>query len=266
MSITTMVGGALGKANQNANLRRGAIIHLSVRVWWSLVLVFAISICTAPGAWASTVSPTELTFQTVEGAGNPPSQTVTVFKPNKHNTKWTASGDAGWITVSPGGGTITNSAQISVGVKTTGLAAGTYTATISIQVERSGNSSVPVTLMVVPATTTSLSTTTTPTSTTTVTPTVTTSPSTTTSTSTSTSANSTASLSWNSDTSSNVTGYKVYVGNAPGQYGSSINVGNVTSYVVSNLTFGNTYYFVVTAYGSGGAESPPSNEVSKSIY
>jgi len=63
-----------------------------------------------------------------------------------------------------------------------------------------------------------------------------------------------------------VAGYNVYVGTASGVYGPPINVGNVTSYVVNNLVRGNTYYYVVTGYNTSGIESPPSNEVSKSIY
>ena len=77
----------------------------------------------------------------------------------------------------------------------------------------------------------------------------------------------TASLSWSPPTTSTgVAGYNVYMGTASGVYGAPINVGNVTSYVVNNLVIGNTHYFVVKDYNSSGVESPPSNEVSKSIY
>lgn len=67
-------------------------------------------------------------------------------------------------------------------------------------------------------------------------------------------------------TSTNLAGYKVYMGTASGLYGTPLDVGNVTSYVMSNLAIGNTYYFVVTSYNSSGSESLPSTEVSKSIY
>ena len=75
-----------------------------------------------------------------------------------------------------------------------------------------------------------------------------------------------ASLTWNPVTSTNLAGYKVYVGTASGRYGTPLDVGNVTGYVVNNLAVGNTYYFVVTSYNSSGGESLPSSEVSKSIY
>jgi hypothetical protein len=75
---------------------------------------------------------------------------------------------------------------------------------------------------------------------------------------------SSAILKWNAVTSTTVSGYKVYVGEAPRQYSRTINVGTVTSSTVSSLTVGRTYYFAVTAYNSSG-ESPPSAEVSKTI-
>lgn len=75
-----------------------------------------------------------------------------------------------------------------------------------------------------------------------------------------------ASLTWNPVTSTNLAGYKVYVGTASGVYGTPLDVGNVTAYTVNNLTIGTTYYFAVTSYNTTGKESAPSNEVSKSIY
>jgi hypothetical protein len=220
---------------------------LSPQLWCGIGLALAIGIWTSPEAWALTVSPTAVSFQAVQGATNPPSQSVNVSKPNNRTTSWAATDNATWLTVSPGVGTITSTAQVAVAVNTTGLAAGTYSATVTIKVDKGGSASIPVTLTVAPAPTTSSSTS---------------SSTTTTLTSTSTGAT----LSWNAATSTGLAGYKVYLGTASGVYGTSINVGNVTSYGVSNLAVGNTYYFVVTAYNTSGSESPPSNEVSKSIY
>jgi len=209
---------------------------LSLRLWWGIGLALAIGIWTSPEAWALNVSPTAMTFQAVQGATNPPSQTVNVSKSNNHQTTWTATDSAAWLALSPGVGNITSTAQIAVAVNTAGLAAGTYTTTVTIKVDRAGSASVPVTLTVVPAAT-SLS----------LSPT-------------------TATLSWSPVSTTNLAGYNVYVGTASGVYGPPINVGNVTSYVVPNLALGNTYYFTVTDYTSSGVESLPSNEVSKSIY
>lgn len=229
---------------QNLRFRRGATCALPLRFWCAIGFALWFGTWTGPNAWAVTVSPVSMSFQGVQGATNPPSQSITVSKGNKHQTNWTATDSAAWLTVSPGIGTITSTAQVAVGVNTAGLAAGTYTASITITLAKGGSASVPVTLTVAPAITTSSSSTTTVTGTST-----------------------TASLAWSPpSTSTGVAGYKVYIGTASGVYGSSINVGNVTSYVANNLAVGNTYYFAVTDYNSSGIESLPSNEVSKSIY
>ena len=124
---------------------------------------------------------------------------------------------------------MTTKAMLTVAVNISGLAAGTYNATITIKVAKA-TTTVPVTM------------------------TVTSPPSAT-----------TATLAWNSVTDPSLSGYNVKVGTASGFYSRTITVGNVTSYTVDSLTTGTTYYFSVTAYNSAG-ESPPSNEVSKSIY
>lgn len=230
-------------AYQDLTRRRAAVGALSLRLWCGIGLALAVGIWTSPEAWALNVSPTAMTFQVVQGATNPPSRTVTVSKSNNHQTDWTVTDSAPWLTVSPGTGSITSTAQFVVAVNATGLASGTYTAAVTIKVVRGGSASVPVTLTVAPA-----GTTTSP-----LTPTV-------------TGSGTVATLTWNPVTSTDLAGYKVYMGTASGIYGTPINAGNVTSYMVSNLTLGTTYYFVVTGYNSGGSESLPSNEVSKSIY
>jgi len=64
----------------------------------------------------------------------------------------------------------------------------------------------------------------------------------------------------------NLSGYRIYYGNAPGQFGSPITINNpgITTYVVENLQAG-TYYFVVTAVDSAGGESAASNSASKTV-
>jgi hypothetical protein len=58
-------------------------------------------------------------------------------------------------------------------------------------------------------------------------------------------------------------GYKVYCGNATGNYTIIKDVSDVTQYLLTNLfTTGVTYYCVITAYDSFGNESDYSNEVS----
>ena len=212
----------------------------------AVALAFGIEGYTATQAFAASASPAALSFQALQGGASPASQSVTVSKQNKKTTNWTASDSASWVAVSPASGSMTDTSQITVSVNTAGLAAGTYSATVAVTMYKGGSVSIPVSLTVAPSTTTNSSGTSTPTTTTTTT--------------------TTALLAWSPPANTSVAGYKVYVGKAPGVYGAPISVGNVTAYTVANLAVGYTYYFVVTDYNSSGAESLPSNEVSKSVY
>ena len=203
------------------------------------VSALLISLSILPDAWALTVAPTSLSFQAVQNGSNPPSQTVSLRKNNNRTVSLTSTDNAAWLSASPTTGTITNSAQISVTVNSAGLSAGSYTGTVTVTLSKGGSVSIPVALTVTPqATTTSVS----------------------------PSSTSTAALTWSPSTSTNVAGYKLYMGTSSGGYGSSVTVGNVTSYTMSNLGVGSTYYFAVTSFDSSGLESGFSNEVSKSIY
>ena len=68
-------------------------------------------------------------------------------------------------------------------------------------------------------------------------------------------------VSWDANTESDLSGYKVYYGTESGAYDKVVNVGNITSQKIENLTDGQTYYFVVTAYDASGNESSFSAEV-----
>ncbi len=57
-------------------------------------------------------------------------------------------------------------------------------------------------------------------------------------------------------------GYKIYYGTAPGTYGQLIDVGSVTTYTLVGLAQGQTYYIAATAYDTYNNESDFSNEVS----
>jgi fibronectin type III domain protein len=200
-------------------------------------VILAVGLAAMPEASALQVSPTTLTFQAVQGGTSPPSQIVNVFKSTNHLVSWhsSESGNATWVNVSPATGIIARSAQVSVSVNPAGLAVGTYATTVTFTATKGASVSLPVTFTVAAA-------------------------------SSSPPSSSAATLTWNPDTSTNLAGYKLYVGTASGVYSSSISLGNVTSYTVPNLLIGNTYYFAVTAYNNSGIESGFSNEVSKSIY
>lgn len=72
-------------------------------------------------------------------------------------------------------------------------------------------------------------------------------------------------VSWNANTESDLSGYRVYVGNATGNYTSCVDVGKATSYRIYNVTQGKTYYIALTAYDTSGNESGYSQEVRASI-
>jgi hypothetical protein len=59
-------------------------------------------------------------------------------------------------------------------------------------------------------------------------------------------------------------GFKVYWGTAPGEYSATVSVGNVTTYLVEHLSPG-TYYFAATAVNAEGTESAKSDEANATI-
>jgi len=63
----------------------------------------------------------------------------------------------------------------------------------------------------------------------------------------------------------NLSGYRIYYGNSPGNYSQSISLGaGLSTYVIDNLA-GGTWYFTMTALDSTGLESARTNPVSKTI-
>jgi len=68
-------------------------------------------------------------------------------------------------------------------------------------------------------------------------------------------------VSWNPNTEPDLAGYRLYVGEASGQYGEPVDVGNVTGHVMEiTPQHGATYYFALTAYDTSGNESGYSDE------
>lgn len=69
-------------------------------------------------------------------------------------------------------------------------------------------------------------------------------------------------LAWNPVSDSDLSGYRIYYGTAPGTYSTSIDAKNVTAFTVTGLDQATRYYFAVKAYDTGGLESLGySNEV-----
>lgn len=72
----------------------------------------------------------------------------------------------------------------------------------------------------------------------------------------------TMSIAWDPVTDSDLAGYKVYYGTAPGNYTMSKDVGNATSTTLTGLDPCTRYYVAVKAYDTGGLESASySNEI-----
>jgi hypothetical protein len=188
-------------------------------------------------ARALTADPGSLTFTAQQGK-DPASQTITVSKDNSRRVGWVSSDSANWLTVTPSSGQMTNGTQIAITVNSSALSAGTYSGTIRISAKKGGSVTIPVTLSIAGlqgTTSTQLTVT-------------------------------SATITWIANTEPDLAGYNIYVGMAPGVYGSPVAVGKTTSYVANNLLKGNTYYFAVSAFDASGNESALSNVVSKSIY
>jgi Fibronectin type III domain/Viral BACON domain len=180
------------------------------------------------------LNPTSLSFSGVQGGPPPLAKPVTVSNPTGGTLTWTLTETAAWLGLNiVSGTTTTETDSISASVSTSGLAAGSYSTVITVTAAGSSNSpkTIPVTLTVLPPTTSG-----------------------------------TATITWTANTETDLAGYNVYMGTQPGTYGGPMSVGNVTSYTVGNLTGGVTYYFSVTALDNAGNESLRSPEVSKTIY
>jgi len=93
-------------------------------------------------------SPLSLTFSATPGGTDPNSKTLSLWNAGGKTLNWTVAGSANWLTFSPSTGT--NTVNVQVGAHIAGMAAGTYTATLTIQAPGAGNSpqAVPVILNV----------------------------------------------------------------------------------------------------------------------
>lgn len=223
--------------HQTTQSRRPTRTAGPLRFWQVLGITILLCLGSAAEGLAFTTSKTSLTFHAVQGGPLPYSQVFYVYRNSSTAATLTVSDNVTWLWESPKTTSIIKSAKIIVNCPTTGLGAGTYKGNITLRLGTWASKVVPVTLIVSPPTSQPPS-----------------SPP---------PATSTATLTW-SAAAGTVSGYKIYVGEAPRLYTRTVTVGNVTSSTVNNLTVGRMYYFAVTAY-NGAGESGPSNEVSKTI-
>jgi len=179
------------------------------------------------------LNPTALSFSGIAGSTNPTAQLFNISNPTGGTLSWSLSSNAAWLSLSAASGTTTTETDsISASVNLSGLAAGTYSGTITVAATGATSKTLPVSLTVSPGKTTISS----------------------------------ATLNWNANTETDLAGYKIYVGTQSGTYGAPIVLGIANTYQITNLTIGTTYFFSITAYDKAGNESPHSSEASKSIY
>jgi hypothetical protein len=86
------------------------------------------------------LSPSTLSFSGVVGGTAPTAQVITLTNPSGGTLSWTTSDNAAWLSLSTGSGTTTTETDsISATVNPTGLAAGSYTAAITISAAGAAN-------------------------------------------------------------------------------------------------------------------------------
>lgn len=105
-----------------------------LKIGWFLGITIGFVFATV--SWAAQVSPSALSFSASQGGANPDPQIITYSKNGKGRKSWSTSADTAWVSVTPLSGTIADEAvSITIRVNTTGLAAGTYSATVQIKMQ-----------------------------------------------------------------------------------------------------------------------------------
>src|SRR5262245_3391309 len=104
----------------------------------------------APAPPTLSVAPAGVSLSGIVGGANPSTKTVNVTNAGGGSLTWSASADQPWVTLSPSSGSAPG--VITIGAVTTGLGAGTRTATITITSPQAGNSprTVGVSLLLTP--------------------------------------------------------------------------------------------------------------------
>jgi hypothetical protein len=98
-------------------------------------LTFAMLLGFVNPLWALQVSPSALTFSATSGGTDPSPQIVVLSTNRSRERTWAATANAPWITITPSSGTITTENDTaSVGTTVVGLAAGSYSAGVTITV------------------------------------------------------------------------------------------------------------------------------------
>src|SRR5882762_3165577 len=115
------------------NRRTAPIRQTMSKIFGGTALTFAMLLGFVNPLWALQVSPSALTFSATSGGTDPSPQTVVLSNNRSLERTWAATVNAPWITITPSSGTITTEKD-TVSVRTTaaGLAAGSYSASVTI--------------------------------------------------------------------------------------------------------------------------------------
>ena len=114
----------------------------------------AVDLTINPPAPTISYSPTSFTFTATEGDANPADQTLGINNSGGGSLDWSVNDDAGWLTLDPPNGSSTGETDdVTLSVDITGMSAGSYGATITIEAPGATNSpqTVPVDLIINPA-------------------------------------------------------------------------------------------------------------------
>lgn len=125
-------------APQSATWTAGGITNLDLYV-------------TIPGP-AIAYTPSTLDFGSIQVGSNPADQTLEIWNGGTETINWSAADDVGWLSLSPTSGSSTGEHDsVTVSVDTSGMSAGSYSATITITAAEASNSpqTVPVSLVLV---------------------------------------------------------------------------------------------------------------------
>ena len=109
--------------------------NVNFRPEWTGPVTYADTACAPPANLV--VSPSALTFEGVEGEGNPASQSFNVSS-DGDPVDYAVSTSAGWITPAPASGTTPEDVQVAVDIST--LTAGTYNETLTVTSSTAANS------------------------------------------------------------------------------------------------------------------------------
>lgn len=117
--------------------RTASIRQTLSNIFVGTVLTSAIFLGFVDPSWALQVSPSALTFSATSGGTDPSPQSVVLSSDRSRERTWAATVNAPWITITPASGTIaTENDTVSVRTTVAGLAAGSYSARVTITENR----------------------------------------------------------------------------------------------------------------------------------